>query len=328
MQVLVTGAGGFIGQHLVQRLSCDGYQVRASVRRLNPQTVFPAGVEVVEGDVRDRSAMKAVAARCEIIFHLAGKAHAIRERHTDERDYQTVNVEGTRNVLEGGIAGGVRRVVCFSTVKVFGEGTSGCVDESVLPAPATPYGQSKWAAEQLVMEYGRKEALATTSLRLPLVYGPNHKGNLSRMMAAIDRGRFPPLPRVANVRSMLHVENLVQAALLAARSQTSLRPSYIVTDARPYSITEIYESLCQGLGRPAPRWRVPLWMLKAVARGGDLVEAIMRRPCAFSTVTLDKLIGPAWYSSDAISHDLGYRPTVTFADAVPGMVASYRHTCV
>ena len=324
MRVLVTGAGGFIGEHLVLRLAREGYQVRACVHRSYPEISVPSEVQVVEGDVRNRASMKAAASGCELILHLAGKAHAVHEVRADEDEYHAVNVEGTRHVLDGAVAGGARRIIFFSSVKVFGESSQGCMDESASPQPATPYGRSKWEAEQLLNEYGARAGLTLSSLRLPMVYGPSHKGNLSRMIAAIDRGRFPPLPQVPNRRSLLHIENLIDATLLAMRSGGPLRPCYVVTDAHPYSITEIYESLRKGVGRPVARWRVPAWLLKAAARCGDVLELVTRRSSPLTSPMLEKLIGSAWYSSDTIAQDLGYRPLITFTDAVPEMIRFYR----
>ena len=324
MRVLVTGAAGFIGEHLVLRLAREGYQVRACVHRNHTEIAVPSEVQVVEADVRNRSSMKAAASGCELILHLAGKAHAVHEVCADEDEYRAVNVEGTRHMLDGAVAGGARRIIFFSSVKVFGESTPVCMDESASPRPATPYGRSKWEAEQLLNESGTRAGLTVSSFRLPMVYGPSLKGNLSRMIAAIDRGRFPPLPQMPNRRSLLHIENLIDATLLAMRSGTPLRPCYVVTDARPYSITEIYEFLCKGVGRPVARWRVPAWLLRTAARCGDVLERVTPRSSPLTTPMLEKLIGSAWYSSDAIAKDLGYRPRMTFEDAVPEMIRIYK----
>ncbi len=326
MRVLITGAGGFIGERLVLRLAREGYQVRACVHRRHPEISVPSEVQVVEGDVRNRLSMKAAASGCEVIVHLAGKAHAIHEVRADEDEYHAVNVEGTRHVLDGAVAGGARRIIFFSSVKVFGESSQGCIDESVPPQPATPYGRSKWEAEQLLNEHGARAGLTLSSLRLPMVYGPSHKGNLFRMIAAIDRGRFPPLPYILNRRSLLHVENLIDATLLAIRSSGPLRPCYVVTDARPYSITEIYESLRKGMGKPSARWQVPARLLQVVARCGDVLELLTRRSSPLTSPMLEKLIGSAWYSSDAITQDLGYHPLIAFTDAVPEMIRFYRES--
>jgi nucleoside-diphosphate-sugar epimerase len=91
------------------------------------------------GDVRDPQAMKAAAAGCETVYHLAGKAHALTEVRGDEDVYRAINTDGTRYVLEGAVAGGARVFVLFSSVKAMGEGGSRCLDESFDGLPETPY---------------------------------------------------------------------------------------------------------------------------------------------------------------------------------------------
>lgn len=323
-RILVTGAAGFLGEHLVKELHGAGYVVRALVRELSHTISFPADVQVVLGDLRDARAMRAATADCAGVLHLAGKAHVLNEKQSDVRDYNDINVVGTQNVLEGAVASGASRVVFASTVKVFGETTVGCVDESKPPLPETPYAQSKWAAEQLVMDYARKAGFTAVSLRLPMIYGASQKGNLFRMIAAIDRGQFPPLPHVNNSRSMLHVGNFVYATMLVLQHARIEQPAYVVTDEKPYAISTIYDLLRTGLGKTVPKWRVPLWMLKLGAACGDIVQTVTGRSVPVSSLILEKLIGSAWYSAEAITRDLGYCPPYTFKDAVPEMIRFYR----
>jgi UDP-glucose 4-epimerase len=261
---------------------------------------------------------------CDVVVHLAGKAHAVDEGPGTDSEYEAINIQGTKNFLEGAASGGIRRFIFASSVKVFGETTDGCVDESQAPAPQSAYAKSKWGAEQLVRDYAGRYGFSGVSLRLPMVYGPTEKGNLFRMIAAIDRGRFPPLPRLAAVRSMLHVKNFTQAVLRLLETEKPLKDCYIVTDAKPYNVTAIYKLLCAGLGKPVPRFRVPLGLLKVGAGIGDVIQLATGRPFSFTATTLSKLIEPAWYSSQALVRDLAYQPALSFEDAVPELVEFYR----
>ena len=281
-------------------------------------------VDVVEGDVQDFHAMKQAAAGVDTIFHLAGKTHALSEVGQDESAYRSINVDGTRNVLEGAVAGGARRFVLFSSVKAMGEEAPECRDESSLAQPLTAYGRSKLEAERIVMDFGRRTGKHVACLRLPLVYGPGVKGNLFRMIAAIDRGVFPPLPDLGNRRSMVHVVDAVQAAVLAVGAPAASGQCYIVTDGCAYSTRELYELICRALGKSIPRWYVPLWTLKTLGKAGDAIGAVSGTRFLFHSDALDKLIGSAWYSSDKIARDLGYRPSVTFQEALPDLTAWYR----
>lgn len=322
--MFVTGASGFIGRHLIGRLLHDGHAVRALVREAARPGDWPGGVEVVAGDVREAQAMKAAASGCDTVFHLAGKAHALTEVQGDEEGYRAVNVEGTRHVLEGAVAGGARRFVLFSSVKAMGEGGERCLDESFDGPPETLYGRSKLEAERLVWEIGKRAGLHVSCLRLPLVYGPGNKGNLHKMMAAIDRGVFPPLPEFGNRRSMVHVADVVRAALLAADQPSANGRCYIVTDGRGYSTRELYELICRALGKPIPAWHVPLRVLTLLGGIGDAIGRVRGKRFLFDSDALEKLAGSAWYSSERISRELGYRPDMTFPGALPELIAWYR----
>jgi len=317
----VSGASGFIGGVVCRRLRARGVRVRGLSRR----PVEPAlADESVTADLTSGKLPAGALEGVDTVFHLAGKAHALSERAEDDADYRLLNVDGTRRLLEAAERAGVERFVFFSSVKAAGEESRERVDESVEPRPTTAYGRSKLAAEELVREFGHRPGRHAVSLRLPLVYGVGHKGNLVRMMAAIDRGRFPPLPEVGNRRSMVHVDNAVEAALLAASRPEANGQSYIVADDRAYSTRELYEEICRGLGRPVPRWSVPAWALKGLARTGDAVGVLTRRRFFFDSDSLDKLLGSAWYSAEKIARELGYRPSATFHEALPAIVAWYR----
>jgi UDP-glucose 4-epimerase len=322
-KVLITGAAGFLGSSLVTRLLEGGIQLRVALRDATQMTAQFQGAEAVVADIRDPIRARKISAGCEAIVHLAAKAHAMADPGL-EQDYHAINVEGTRHVLDAAVASGVRRVVFASSVKVFGEETSGCIDESRAPDPRTPYGRSKWRAEQLVAEYAERHGLSSVSLRLPMVYGPTKRGNLYQMIEAIDKGRFPALPRLPMVRSLLHVQNFVQAVLLCLRAPRFQRPAYIVADSHPYCVTDLYDWLRAGLGKSPARWRVPLWVLKGGAQAGDLFQLVSGRQSPLSSDRLTKLIGGAWYSAAAITCELGYQATHSFAETVPELIDFYR----
>ncbi len=322
-KVLVTGAAGFLGSSLVEKLRRSGLHVRAVLHDTTQPASDLRNVEIVTADIRDARKVQEIAGGCEAIVHLAAKVHAIGDFGV-EKDYEAVNVEGTRHILDAAVRSGINRVVFASSVKVFGEGTSGCVDETQTADPQTAYGRSKWRAEQLVSEYAGRHGLTAVSLRLPMVYGPTTKGNLYRMIEAIDHGKFPALPRLSAVRSLLHVQNFVRAVCLCLRAPGFKQAAYIVADSDPYCVTDIYNWLRAGLGKAPPRWRVPLWILKGGARCGDMLQAISDRSVPLTTQQLIKIIGGAWYSSTAITQELRYQASYSFEKAVPKMIAFYR----
>jgi len=323
-RALVTGADGFIGRHLVRRLRTEGTAVVGLGRRPASASLAACGVRWVRGDVRDRGAVAAAATGCEAVFHLAAKVHALSARAQDDAAYEDVNVHGTTRVLAAAADAGVKRFVLFSSVKAMGEDGEGECDESTLPTPRTPYGRSKLEAERTALDTGRRLGLHVACLRLPLVYGPGQRGNLARLLWALDHHLFPPLPELGNRRSIVHVENVVSAALLAAASAAADQQCYLVTDARAYSTRELVDTLRRALGRRPPRWEIPFPALRAMARVGDVVGRFIGRRLPLDSTALAKLTRSAVYRSDKIARELGYRPGRGLDDSVVELVRWYR----
>lgn len=317
---LVTGATGFIGRTLCTKLKARGTRVCGLGRNAadGPWDKFIVA-DVGVGPLPD-DALEGV----DTVFHLAGKAHALVELDGGESEYIRANVDGTRNVLNAAVKIGIQRFVLVSSVKAGGEGSDVCLDEAMEDNPETPYGRTKLEAERLVFSYARKHKMHAVVLRLPLVYGPGHKGNLERMLEAVSARRFPPLPEIGNQRSMVHVEDVADAAILAAETPDANVQTYIVTDDRPYSTRELYALMRMALGRRKPRFGIPVTTLRAAARFGDVVGRVRGRRFIFDSNALEKLASSAWYSSRKIETELGFRPAYDLEKALPRMVAELR----
>jgi len=326
MKALVTGAGGFIGQALVRHLHKEKWSVVALKHHAPARFGSTPGIEEVTGDICDPGSLISAARGCDSVFHLAGKVHALSETSDDLASYEALNVEGTRNVLQAAVAAKAERFVFFSSVKAMGEGQDACLSESCEANPSTAYGQTKLAAENLVLDWGKSFGFHAVCLRLPLVYGPGNKGNLFRMISAIDRGLFPPLAEVGNRRSMVHVTNVITASVLAATSPQANGKRYLVTDAKAYSTNELYQMICRALGKSSPRWHIPRSALAMMGYVGDAIGKVRGKRFVFDSDALDKLIGSAWYSSERIAQELGFSPSVAFQESLPELVAWYRRS--
>ena len=252
------------------------------------------------------------------VIHLAGKVHALTESGQDEEEYFRINTEGTHKLLEAAGKAGVRRFVFFSSVKAMGEGGPDCLDETAACHPETPYGKSKLEAERLLLEGGHVPEPVV--LRLSMVYGPTTKGNLPRMIEAVRMGRFPPLPETGNKRSMVHVDDVVAAALLAAEKSAAAGQTYIVTDGKAYSTRQIYEWICRALDKPLPSWRIPTPVLKTLAGIGDVISHVHGRRFMFDSDALEKLMGSAWYDSGKIHRELGFEADIHLQEALPDII--------
>jgi len=300
MIAFVTGASGFIGRALCSRLMNEGWHLRVLLRHdaSGPwhETVIGNLESLIQRDVTED---------IDTVFHLAGKAHALSETRQDDDEYFQINTDGTRKLLEAAGNAGVRRFVFFSSVKAINEGSADCLNETSACLPETPYGKSKLEGERLVLK--GNYVPEPVVLRLSMVYGPATKGNLPRMIEAVAKGRFPPIPEFANKRSMVHVDDVVQAAILAAERPEAIGQTYLVTDGQPYSTRELYEWICQALGKPVPAWRIPKAVFQGLARVGDVIGKIRGRRFFYDSDTFNKLAGSACYSSQKIEQELGFR---------------------
>ena len=321
--ILVTGANGFVGQHLVNRLLQNGLAVRVLIRDTTTKWSWGGSVEVARGDVRNPLSLSATVAGIDSVFHLAGKVHDFEELE-DSGEHEEVTLKGTQNLLSAARESGVKRFVFFSSLSVYGRGSRSAQDETSACEPVSAYGRAKLWAEQYLLSQGVKSGIKVCCLRLATVYGPGCKGNLPRMIRMIDLGLFPPLPNVGNRRSMVHVSNAVEAAMLALNHPAANGQCYNVTDAKPYSTRELYEMIRQGLGKRVPRWHIPVWVLIALGRVGDAFGRVHGKRFWFDSDALEKLIGSAWYSSEKISRELGYHPSITFEDTLPEIIDWYR----
>lgn len=311
-QVLVTGASGFIGTRLCRVLRERGCQVRSTSR----------GDSSAEGMALDMAALdnypSALCAGIDTVFHLAGKAHALAENRRDAADYWRVNTDATRKLLEAARQAGVKRFVFFSSVKAVADCGPQPMDETLGRPAADPYGLSKYQAERLVL--GGGYVPHPVVLRPCMVYGASDKGNLPRMISAVRRGLFPPLPELGNRRSLVHVEDLVAAALLSAEQAEAAGQIYIVTDQQDYSTRQIYDEIRFALGRAPIGWSMPMPLLNSLAKLGDGLGRLAGRRFPLDSDSLEKLVGSAWYSSAKISRELGFRPRHSLRDALPDII--------
>lgn len=313
-KILVTGANGFIGRNLCARLRAEGAQIRALLRC---EASGPWD-ETVLADLSGTSLPQGCMDNVETVFHLAGKVHAVDEVRTDAARYQAVNVDGTAMLLAAAGTAQVRQFVFFSSVKAAGEGDDQPLDENTPAAPLTIYGKSKLQAEQLVLNAAAIDKVAV--IRLAMVYGPGNPGNLGRMISAIRKGLFPPWPRICNRRSMVHVDDVVQAAMLASDNPRAAGQVFFVTDGQYYSTRQIYEWICASLGVSVRRWPVPLLLLKGLALAGDAAGVLSRRNMPYNSQVLGKLVGSSAYDSAKIRKMLGFAPKRTLEASLPEII--------
>ena len=290
LNVLVTGATGFVGQHLIEYLKLDGYNIRIISRKLIP------GVETIICDFLEDDIPENALKDVDIVFHLAGYAHDLKSESGIEQTYQKINVNVTADLLSLSVKHNVKKFIFVSSVKAGGNPIRGkCATEEDQNDPAGIYGETKREAELKVLDIGHESGMHVSILRPALIYGPNVKGNLQLMMQGINKGWFPPLPETGNRRSMIHVDDIVRVLLLLVNSQQANGEIFIATDGRTYSSRNIYEIMRCVLGKNPLNWSIPKSLFSLIA----LFNTNLR-------YKIEKLLGDECYSSEKLQ-SLGFK---------------------
>lgn len=299
---LVTGATGALGPTVVQYLVEQGCRVRVLARRSPAAGLLPAAVEVCYGDLSTLGTLAAAVSGVDCVFHLAAFLHVANPSPAQQLLYRTVNVRGTHALVDAAQGAGVRRLVYFSTIAVYGPDRAGLLAENAAPQPDTPYARSKLAGEELVLAARRGDGRPLgTVLRLAAVYGPRLKGNYRRLLEALARRRFVPVGPGRNLRTLVYDADAAAAAFLAARAPQAAGRVYNVTDGQVHTLHAVLDAMCQALGRPYPRVGVPAWavtpLLHAAGSSRTRWGAALAKYCETAAVDGSRL-----------QAELGFRP--------------------
>ncbi len=319
--VLVTGASGFIGGHLVASLSESGVPVRCLVR--NPGFAHGPGVEVVTGDLRDPGAVRRAVRGAGSVVHLAARVHRMDERGSDAEDlYRAVNVEGTRTLAVEAARAKVTRFVLASTVKAVAEASPTALTPDTEPRPPDAYGRTKLEAEHVLAATLGDSGTEHVILRLPLVYGPRMVGNMIRLFRWVDRGVPLPLAGVDNRRTVAYVGNVVAALRHLLDLPATRGEICYAGDPEPLSTPELIRAVGRALGRPARLVPCPPRVLGLVGAAGDAVRAL-GLPAPVGTAAVERLVGSLWVDPAGL-RDLGFEPSTSTARGLETTAAWYR----
>ena len=266
--ILLTGANGFIGQHLGSYLLNQGYKVVAAVRQANSRLNFKPARVVPIGDIDANSEWSTALEGVDVVVHLAARVHVMQEQAADPlAAFRSINTIGTMRLAKQAVEKGVKRFIFLSSIKVNGESTTTRpFSEQNQVTPIDPYAQSKWEAEQQLLDLVTHSGLEVCIIRPPLVYGPGVGGNFQRLLDLVARDWPLPLAKIHNRRSLVSIQNLCNFIELCTHHPKAAREVFLVSDGQDVSTPELIRLLANMMGTPCRLWPFPTGILALASK--------------------------------------------------------------
>ncbi len=320
MTVLVTGAAGFLGRHIVERLVARGDRVRAFCRLPAPN-LAAIGAEVKLGDVRDPKSLQEAVAGIETVFHVAGVAGMWGPwQHFYEN-----NVVGTLNVIAASRHHGVRRLIYTSSPSVAFDLTDQCGAGETVPYTKRwlcHYAKSKALAEQAVLVANGHNGLLTCALRPHLIWGPGDRQLLPRLLAKAHNGRLRRVGDGTNLIDIVYVENAAAAHLLAADALAPGSPvcgrAYFISQGEPVNCWQWVNELLTMASVPPVTRSLTMQTAWRIGATWEIAYRLLRlrREPPMTRFLASQLGRSHWFDISAARRDFGYHPEVSTAEGM------------
>ena len=305
MNVLVTGANGFVGTALCPKLMQHGLSVRGASRAILP--VGFATEQVVMSTFDDASALQAAVEGVDVVIHLAARVHVMHDNVADPLEaFCKANVEGSLKLAQCAIAAGVKRFVFVSSIGVNGSQTFGndTFNERSTPNPHDDYSRSKFLAEKALKKLCENSNIELVILRPPLVYGPNPKGNFNTLLNVVSNLLPLPLGSIKNKRNFIFLGNLVDAVVVCSTHPSAANQTFLISDDEPVSTPKFIQSLATALAKPSMLFPFPFTIIK-------LILTTLGKSHQFDKITQSLVI-----DSSKIRHQLGWQPPFTMEEGL------------
>jgi nucleoside-diphosphate-sugar epimerase len=313
-KILITGADGFIGSHLVDNQLARGNRVRA----LDLHNHYLAALngmpnlEVITGDFTNPELAKQLVEGIDTVYHLAS-AHL--DVSLPDEHYRAVNVDGTLNLVNAAHQTGVRRFVHCSSVGVIGDVQTPPADETTPCHPTNIYEQTKWAGEQAALIFAKETGFELVVARPAWVYGPRCP-RTQKLFRSISKGRFVFFGNGANLRHPIYISDAVRGLELCAETMGSLGEVFILAGEKPVTATELANTIATTLGVAAPSIHLPLSLGSLIGYGIEMVFKLLGRRPPFSARSVDFFQKDNAYNIRKAKEKLGFEALVSLEEGL------------
>jgi nucleoside-diphosphate-sugar epimerase len=324
MSVLVTGATGLLGSHVIYLVLERGERPRALVPPSeNVSGLADAGVHVYRGDVRDRAALETAVDGVDLVLHCAARTGS----WGPEKEYENVNVHGLESLVRAALAAGVRRFVHVSSITVHGNDIRGAADETApLRMESNPYSRSKVAGEQLLSRMVEEDGVPVTIVRPGWIYGPRDAASFGRFATKIRAGRMTMIGSGQNHLPLIYVRDAAQGVLLAGEADEAAGRSYLLVNDEPVTQRDYLCAIALELGARPPRRHIPYRLGLMLGAVVESVARVSRRqePPPVTRYGIQLLGGENRYGIARARQELGFSPEVNLAEGVRRAAEWYR----
>jgi nucleoside-diphosphate-sugar epimerase len=266
-RILVTGANGFIGQHLCAALEMAGFRVRRAIRSLATTASLPHHDLIAIGDIGPNSDWTDALSDVHAVVHLAAHVHQLRQEENTTHEYFRVNLEGTRALVTQACKVGVERFIFLSSTKVHGEHSLQkpfAVDDALTPVDA--YGKSKLDAEHALRDIADRSHMGWVVVRPPLVYGPGVGANFYRLLTLVNRRVPLPFKGIVNKRSLVSIGNLIDFLVRVLSQSEALGQAFLISDDHDLSTSELVSKIAESMGKAPRLFNVPTQILELAGK--------------------------------------------------------------
>lgn len=324
MTVLVTGAAGFLGGHLVDLLVERGESVRIFTRPGEDITrLVNLGVEVCQGDLTDRLSVAAALVGVDRVLHCAARTGPWGPL----AEYEQINIYGTKTLVEAAMAANVRRIVHVSSITAHGVDIHGTADETApLNGGSDPYSKTKAASERLLQQLIRDKGAPVTIVRPGLIYGPRDTNSFARFTRMIQQGKMVIIGSGRNALPLIHVQDVARGIVLAGDSEQAIGRAYLLTNGEPITQSDYFNAIASELGVPPPRLHIPYKLALVLGATAEMVGHLthMQQPPPLMRFGLMQIGGENRFLIDRARRELGFSPQVSLAEGVHQSVAWFR----
>lgn len=323
MKAFITGATGFIGSHVAEKLVARNIEVRCLARKTSDlKWLKGLPVELVEGSLSSADSLLKAVEGCDIVYHIAGLTAA-----RSEEEFLRGNRDGTRNLVDAVLkaAPGIQRFVHVSSLAAVGPATalSAPADEKTPLHPITAYGRSKAAAEEVVMSV--RDRLPITIVRPPAVYGERDSAILT-FFQSVAKGLVPLIGFSEKHVSLVHSDDLSRGIVEAGLSANTVGKSYFVSSDEYYTWTQIGKVTAEVMGLRSPLTiKLPHALVMGIAGISGFFGRFSAKPPVLDYEKGLDIIQDYWVCSTEAAHrDFGYRQQVSLRDGIRRTVEWYK----